>query len=121
MSALGHERRICEFCATSAFPPENRRETGFSDPLLGAQPDSCAAGLFDHLVGAGEQRRWYIEVERLRRLEIDVQGDFCRHLLVPILALDIDNEAVRHLGNGATVRPIAHGAGGAPGAPQPHA
>jgi hypothetical protein len=27
--------------------------------------------LFDHLVGAGKQRRWHGEVERLRSLEID--------------------------------------------------
>jgi hypothetical protein len=27
--------------------------------------------LFDHLIGAGKQRRWHGEVERLRSLEID--------------------------------------------------
>jgi hypothetical protein len=29
--------------------------------------------LFDHLVGAGEQRRWHVETERLRGFQIDYQ------------------------------------------------
>jgi hypothetical protein len=35
-------------------------------------------GLFDHLVGAGEQLRRYGETERLRRFEIDRELEFGR-------------------------------------------
>jgi hypothetical protein len=33
------------------------------------------AFLLDHLVGAGEQRRWHHDAERLRGVEIDDQFD----------------------------------------------
>src|SRR5262245_9842386 len=36
--------------------------------------------LFDHLVGAGEQRRWNIEVHGLCSGEVDHQIKLCRHL-----------------------------------------
>jgi hypothetical protein len=45
----------------------------------------------DHLVGAGEQRRWNIEAERLCGLEIDHQFVLCRRLhrqLGRLLALE---------------------------------
>jgi len=34
------------------------------------------AGLFDHLVGAAEERDWNGDAERLCRFEIDYQIDF---------------------------------------------
>ena len=37
-------------------------------------------GSFDYLVGAGEQRRWHGEVERLSSLEIDDQLELGRLL-----------------------------------------
>jgi hypothetical protein len=37
----------------------------------GQRTPQQTASLFDHLVGAGKQRRWHGEAERLRSLEID--------------------------------------------------
>jgi hypothetical protein len=39
---------------------------------------TIGAALFDHLIGAGEQRRRHVEAERLRRLEIDDQFELGR-------------------------------------------
>src|SRR6516164_3874259 len=36
---------------------------------------------FDHLVGAGEQRRWHFKAERLRSSEIDDQLHFRWHII----------------------------------------
>src|SRR5262245_57580010 len=37
----------------------------------GSKRRAQIGSLFDHLVGAGEQRRWDVDAERLRRLEVD--------------------------------------------------
>jgi hypothetical protein len=39
-----------------------------------------AAASFDHLVGAGKQRRWDVDAERLGGLEINHQFEFGRQL-----------------------------------------
>ena len=36
-----------------------------------AERNKCAGSLFDHLVGAGEQRRWHIEAEHPGGLHVD--------------------------------------------------
>jgi hypothetical protein len=41
---------------------------------------SLSLRLFDHLVGAGQQRVGYGETERLGRLEVQEKLDFCRLL-----------------------------------------
>jgi Tripartite tricarboxylate transporter family receptor len=46
----------------------------------GLQPTKSLRRLLDHLVGAGEQRRWDFEPERLGRLEIDRQFILDRRL-----------------------------------------
>jgi hypothetical protein len=38
-------------------------------------PAAISQPLFDHLVGAGKQRRWHGETEHLRGLEVDEQLD----------------------------------------------
>ena len=36
--------------------------------------------LFDHLIGAGKQRRWHAQTKGFCRPEVDHQFNFCRHL-----------------------------------------
>jgi hypothetical protein len=51
------------------------------EPSTASKADICSAAnsnLFDHLVGAGEQRRWHGEAKHLCGLEIDYQLIFGR-------------------------------------------
>ncbi len=50
------------------------------DVLLAVQPRRTAAASFDHLVGAGEQRRRHVETERVGGLEVDDQFELGRRL-----------------------------------------
>src|SRR5262252_6227443 len=69
-----------------------------------------SAASFDHIVGATEQQRWHVEVQRLGGLEIDDQFKLCRRLdreVGRLLALEdaVDvlwHEAIRYHDEAAT-------------------
>ena len=44
-------------------------------------------GSLDHLVGAGEQRRWDCQAERFRSLEIDEELHFRRHVVREVIVI----------------------------------
>src|SRR6516162_9113927 len=64
--------------------PESDRRPSRCDPSLSAKNDrmhrSKKAPLFDHLVGGYQQRRWHLQVEGLRGLEVDDQFELDRLL-----------------------------------------
>ena len=89
MSALGQKRTFREVEAMSALPPKADIGTGPLGrgsrttsrlPVLRRTTAAGSGGLFDHLVGSGEQRRRNVDAKRLRSLEIDHQLEFCRLL-----------------------------------------
>jgi len=58
----------------SASPQKRTKSAGLGDVRLVPKGDirtAAKALLFDHLVGAGEQRRRHFEAELPRRLEVD--------------------------------------------------
>jgi len=63
--------------------PQHFRECGFPvERLISLRGlykvgDGCENLLFDHFVGAGEQRWRHGQVKRLRGLDVDDQRDFC--------------------------------------------
>jgi hypothetical protein len=75
---IGHFRksdsvRVRSVHASAADMQRLHRHVGFV-------PTSEVAFSFDHLIGAGEQRRRHAEAERLRGLQVDSQFEFCRLL-----------------------------------------
>src|SRR5262245_9029721 len=79
-------------------------------------PPSLVTLSFDHLVGAGEQRRWNIEVHSLCSGEVDHQIKLCRHLNRKIGCLRaLENPTGMDAGAAIGVRlasPVAHQAAG---------
>jgi hypothetical protein len=65
----------------SALPPKADMVEHGCDVRFVPLSDICAAAkmtLFDHLVGTGKERRWNLEAERLRSLEVDRKLEFGR-------------------------------------------
>jgi len=57
------------------FAPKSKATVGHQDAILSCVPEphrtAATASLFDHLIGAGEQRRWNVDAERPGGLEVD--------------------------------------------------
>src|SRR5262245_40424282 len=83
MSVLGQKQKFAPQKVMSALPPKADMCGATRDVRFGPKADSCSAAkrsLFDHLVGAGENRRWNCQAERLGRFKIDHQLVFIRRL-----------------------------------------
>ena len=84
MSALGQKRTFRNVRAMSALPPKadialHRSECPLCATFGREQPQQNRS-LFDHLVGAGEQRRRHIDTHRLPGFDVDDQLKLCRLL-----------------------------------------
>jgi hypothetical protein len=77
MSARGHRQTLRHPWAMSALPPKaDKWQTTSASPLCAICVINAVqqkAALFDHLVGAGKERRWDSEAEGAGGLEVDYQ------------------------------------------------
>jgi hypothetical protein len=95
--------------AVEPVPQEPQQRCDRSTPTCGPTPAaqinshnvpatySCAAAnivLLDHLVGAGQQRGWDGEAERLDRFHIDDQFELCRLLYREISRLGASEDLI---------------------------
>src|SRR5437667_3662608 len=76
MSQMGHQWTSRSDCETSALPPTTAMTVRRID--VRKVPATEVAASFDYLVGAGEQRKWDGETERLCGLEVYNQLDLRR-------------------------------------------
>ena len=68
MSALGQKRTFAVQSACPLYPRKRTCAVQLGMSAMGQEQTHAAqqtASLFDHLVGAGEQRRRHVEAERL--------------------------------------------------------
>ena|SRR5258705_135497 len=82
MSELGSNSEVELADADFRFTPESRHPAvGLGCPFRAKKRlmrRSKSTSLFDHLVGAGQQRRWHDDAKRLCGLQIDHQVEFGR-------------------------------------------
>ena len=101
MSALGQKRKFSTRAHVVRFTAESRHAHAISASPLRA--NSGHRRLFDHLVGAIEQRTQYVETKRPSGLEIDHEFEF-HGLLDGQIGRLCSIMVLRHLSCGRTTR-----------------
>src|SRR6478736_1148338 len=95
MSGMGQKRTLRPHFRMSALPPSRPHQKPSSCPLsANSRHNAAQQMLFDHLVGAGEQRWRHVEAERLGGLEVDHQLELDRGLDRKLARLRLLEDAV---------------------------